>query len=121
MDTPDNNESHDDHDNNKTSMPIIRFRNYTPQTGFLDGLVTVDQSEPGSIKHLIQDKLNLILDQEDDNEKYRINFDNIEISSKEVCWDLKQRIKKQMDQLESRTDRCIKKHLRQNGPNRANN
>lgn len=96
--------------NDSNSQQIIRFRNYTPQTDFLDGMYTIEQSQPGSIRHLIEDKLNLIVSNEDDGKRYMI--DPASMEPKKANWDLKRRLEKKMEKLDRETSKCIDKHLK---------
>ena len=78
-----------------SSELIFKFRNYTPQTQFLDGLYTVEKSQPATIGHLIKDKLDLISSEETG---YRIDHKLFE--PKKVDWDLKRRIEKRLEMLD---------------------
>ena len=89
--------------------PMFKFRNYKPQTKFLDGLYAVEKSQPAAINHLIQDKLDLISDA--DNEK-RYRIDPKLLEPKKIDWDLKRRGEKRMEKLERETRKCIDKQLK---------
>lgn len=108
----DNNELEESHDaevsrgsaiNNSNSL--MRFRNYKPQTNFLDGLYTVDKSQPGSISELIKDKLDLISDG-------NLRIDPKILEPKKIDWDLKRRLEKRLDLLEKETRNSISKHIK---------
>lgn len=86
---------------------MFRFRNYNPQTHFIDGLFSVEKSEPGSIYHLVQDKLGLASTKETG---YRIDPKLME--PKKVDWDLKRRIEKRMEILGRETRNSIAKHVK---------
>lgn len=93
-------------DNHVNSEPLYKFRNYVPQTHFLDGLCVTERTEPSTIKHLIKDKLDLI--SRDDN--YRIDPKLLE--TKKIDWDLKRRIEKRLEMLERDTRRSIGEHIK---------
>ena len=91
------------------SEPMLKFRNYKPQTSFLDGLYTEEQAEPETIQHLIQDKLDLLAADED-HLRYRINPKLME--PKKIDFDLKRRIEKKLDKLERETKKSIARHIK---------
>lgn len=82
---------------------IIKLRNYKPQTNFLDGLFYIEQAQPGSINHLIENKLELVSDD------YKI--DPKLMDPKKVDWDLKRRIEDRMEKLEKQTRKSIARHI----------
>lgn len=86
---------------------IFKFRNYTPQTHFLEGLYTVERSQPATIDHLIKDKIDLVSSQDTG---YRIDPKLFE--PKKIDWDLKRRIEKRLELLESDTRKSISKHVK---------
>lgn len=81
----------------------IRFRNYTPQTKFLDGMYVIEKTEPETLTQLIQDKLDLC----DDNKPLAERLE-----PKKVDWDLKRRISNSLERLERDTRKCIDKHIK---------
>lgn len=81
----------------------IRFRNYTPQTKFLDGMYVMEKSEPETLTPLIQDKLDLC----DENKPLAERLE-----PKKIDWDLKCRISNPLERLERETRRCIDKHVK---------
>lgn len=88
----------DDEQPESSSNSDLKFRNYHPQTKFLDGYYTLESTEPESITSLIQDKLDLI------------ECETIEKDFKKIDYDLKCRIEKKLDRLERDTKRQISKH-----------
>lgn len=96
------------------SQSLLRFRNYTPQTKFLEGLYRVDKAEPSSIDSYIEDKINLISDNDytmnDNDNKHRINPEKLNLQK--IDADLKRRIEKRLDKLENETRRQIDKHVK---------
>jgi hypothetical protein len=93
-------------DQHKHSEPKYKFRNYIPQTKFLEGSCVTRPSEPLPINHLIQDKLDLI--PSDGN--YMIDHKMLE--QKKVDWDLKRRFEKRLRKLERDTSRKISEHIK---------
>ena len=89
----------------RSTEPMFKFRNYTPQTRFLDGLYTVEKSQQGSIRHLIEDKLNIISDD--------TSIDPKLLEPKKVDWDLKRRLEKRMEILDRDTRKSISKHVKE--------
>lgn len=86
----------------------IKFRNYQPQTSFLDGAYIVEKSEPESLFSLIEDKLKLGANQEGISEsKYAIDLNMLE--PKKIDYDLKCRLEKNLEKLDRQTRRCIDK------------
>lgn len=83
----------------------IKFRNYKPQTEFLDGLFIVDRSEPASINEFIKDKLDMITDG-------NYNIDPNILEPKKVDWDLKRRLERRVEILERETRKGISKHIK---------
>lgn len=81
----------------------IRFRNYTPQTKFLEGMYTLDKAEPDTLTPLIQDKLDLLNDNTPLAER---------LEPKKIDWDLKCRISGSLEKLERETRKCIDKHVK---------
>lgn len=87
---------------------IFKFRNYTPQTHFIDGIFSVEKSQPGTISHLIEDKLDIL---SKGGAGYRIDPKLME--PKKEDWDLKRRIEKRMETLERATRKSIAKHIKE--------
>lgn len=101
--------------NHSSESSKLKFRNYEPQTQFLEGLYTITKSEPESIVPFIRDKLDLLADNDvnkDDttNNQYKIDKDMLEF--KKVDWDLKRRIEKRLEKLERETRKQIDKHIK---------
>jgi len=84
---------------------LIKFRNYQPQTDFLEGLYIFEKADPKSVHEFIKDKLDLISDT-----SFRIDPKLME--PKKVDWDLKRRIEKRLDILEKETRKDISTHIR---------
>lgn len=78
----------------------LKFRNYRPQSKFLDGYYTVESTEPETITPLIKEKLDLL------------DTETIERDFKKVDWDLKCRIEKKLERLERDTKRQISKYIK---------
>lgn len=78
--------------------PDLKFRNYRPQTKFLDGYYTLESTEPEAITPLIMDKLELL------------GVETVERDFKKVDHDLKCRIEKKLDRLERDTKKQISKY-----------
>lgn len=101
-------------DINQDSKTLYRFRNYSAQTNFLDGLYTVDKAEPCSITEFIEEKIKLIDDSDylasDEENKYKINSKKLNLQK--VDSDLKRRIEGRLEKLENETRRQINKHLK---------
>lgn len=101
-------------DINQESKALFKFRNYTSQTHFLDGLYTIDKAQPGSIAEYIEDKIKLASDSDyliDDGEnKYKINPEKLNLQK--IDADLKRRIEDKLEKLENETRRQISKHLK---------
>lgn len=89
-----------------SSEPRYKFRNYVPQTKFLEGSCQIKPSEALSIDHLIQDKLDLI--PKDGN--YKIDHKMLE--PKKIDWDLKRRFEKRLKRLERDTSKSISEHIK---------
>lgn len=83
-----------------------KFRNYAPQTKFLEGSCVIRPSEALSINHLIQDKLDLI--PTDGNYK----IDHTLLEPKKIDWDLKRRFEKRLKKLERDTSKSISAHIK---------
>lgn len=81
----------------------IKFRNYTPQTKFLDGMYSIEKTEPETLTPLIQDKLDLCNDNTPLAER---------LEPKKIDWDLKCRISNSLERLERETRKCIDKHVK---------
>lgn len=81
----------------------IKFKNYTPQTNLLDDMYVIEKAEPGSISHLIEDKLNLI---NDDTPVKDL------LEPKKIDWDLKRRIEGPLERLERETRKCVDKQVK---------
>lgn len=81
----------------------IKFRNYTPQTKFLEGMYIVEKAEPDTLTPLIQDKLDLSKDNAPVSER---------LEPKKVDWDLKCRLGRSLEKLERETRKCIDKHVK---------
>lgn len=101
-------------DTDQSSKTLYRFRNYSPQTNFLDGLYTIDKAEPCSIAEFIEDKLKLIDDSNylvnDEENKYKIIPEKLDLQKVDV--DLKRRIEGRLEKLENETRRQINKYLK---------
>jgi hypothetical protein len=93
-------------DRNESSEPQYKFRNYVPQTNFLKGICVTKPTEPTSINHLIQDKLDLI--PKDGN--YKIDHKLLE--PKKIDYDLKRRFEKRLKKLERDTSKSISEHVK---------
>lgn len=112
-----NNEDHTDTNSiqrNPDSLPELIFRNYQPQTPFLEGLYTTRKAQPGSIAAYIKDKLDLLEDDRNNvaasDNPYKIDLKNLEL--KKPDWDLKLRISKKMDKLDRETRRVIDEQIK---------
>jgi len=101
--------------------PRFKFRNYEPQTGALEGLYTLrrsELSEPTLISSLVQDKLDLLEDDADDNNRYRVHPKFLD--PKKSDWDLKRRIEPRLEKLERVTRRQIDRY-RSSKPKKLSN
>lgn len=85
----------------------LKFRNYKPQTKLLEGHYTIEKSEPSTIHHRIQDKLELV----------NLEFDPDYLELKKPDWDLKCRIKSKLDKLERETNKQIKLEVKKRAKN----
>lgn len=94
-------------DRRPENTQIYKFRNYLPQSKFLDGLTVTSAAEPLSINHLIQDKLDLV--PKDGN--YRIDHQLLE--PKKVDWDLKRRFERRLEKLEASTGKAIATYVKE--------
>lgn len=99
--------SHRDFEN----QPII-FRNYTPQTNLLEGLFVVEKSTLETITARIEDKLKLISEETNCDNKYQI--DKVMLEPQKVDSDLKRLINPRLDKLERETRKQIDKFFKMN-------
>lgn len=101
-------------DTNQESKTLFKFRNYTPQTHFLEGLYTIDKAQPGSIAEYIEDKIKLISDGDylinDGENKYKINPEKLNLQK--IDADLKRRIEGRLEKLENETRRQINTYIK---------
>lgn len=100
--TVDNSPDNERNDNNIGMR--MKFRNYTPQTQLLDGLYYEEKAEPGSIKHFIQDKLDLLkVDEEhanSDDPARKYGIDPEMLDPQKPDWDLKRNFSKKSRKLD---------------------
>lgn len=80
----------------------ILFRNYKPVTSLLEGRYEIKKSEPETITHRIQEKLDLLKEGED---KYRV--DPCMFDPKKDDFDLKRRIQPKLDKLDRETRKMM--------------
>lgn len=85
---------------------VLVFRNYEPVTSFIEGLYTTTKIEPESIQPYIKDKLDLLA------EDTELKIDAKSLETRKVDLDLKRRLEKRMERLESETRRQIKKAIK---------
>lgn len=75
-------------------------------TNFIEGSFTTTEIEPESIKPYIKEKLDLI---SDDTE---FKIDTKSLQTRKIDLDLKRRVEKRMERLESETRKQIKKAIK---------
>lgn len=80
----------------------LKFRNYTPQSEFLQQIVSSNKTSPESLDKEIKEMLDL----EVNDSSYEV-FDAKLFEPKKIDWDLKRRLSKKTNKLERETSQSL--------------